>query len=618
MKKQLLNQLFCIVLLACSLPAVSQKKPVNYVLGTYPATPATSYSTSGFGPNSGSNYYTNRNYTLQYGKVDNSTVGYNRVVKLFTVSGESYSVTKAVPGAKPFRQVVVNRSNPGSVKATALFSVASQPSNVNGTTLYLIPDFANTMEDLINSYVINRGTDNVFVNVGTTSNNIERIDMLLDQPINVSGVNMNTSGFLVMERGGNDALKMSAITSASGNTVSGLATPISISSTGWGGSGAVFQSVVMQQVIGTDANLKPSQPIPNQEIAGVFVPLASMNISPGATIYGISIFASDVNLSNTDLLDISKYPTNTPDGAPGNYGVDFMAGGGFFTKALLVKGSVWDDSNTNGMIDNGEKGIANDLWANLVDPSGKVVSSIQVDANGNYTLFVADNNVSSGHYSVILTNAEKFEGTALTDADTPANGYGYTGVNVNGVANTENRSGKVDIGSITGSDITDINFGINAIPLSASFSNLTANLRNNQLTVQWNTLSETNNAYFDVELSADGVSFSKAGTVASKAINGNATTAISYSFSLTGNGTVDFLVIPALAFALGLLLLNRKNKLFSLLVVMSGAFLFVSIASCAKRDINSIEQHKKIFVRIKQVDKDGKYEYSKTIQAITE
>ncbi|MFS0488785.1 hypothetical protein [Leadbetterella byssophila] len=109
-------------------------------------------------------------------------------------------MTKAVPGNKPFKQVIINRigTNP-IIKLTALFESVSPPSGSNNTTIYLAPDYVDTMEDLINSYVINRGTDNLLnrYTKDATWNNIVRVDMLLDAPVQVPSLNSDRekSGF---------------------------------------------------------------------------------------------------------------------------------------------------------------------------------------------------------------------------------------------------------------------------------------------------------------------------------------------------------------------------------------------------------------------------------------
>ncbi|HMR83203.1 MAG TPA: hypothetical protein PKE30_08730 [Niabella sp.] len=607
----LIKSVGCLLLSVTSYVCSAQKKPVNFLLGQYDAqTPGTSYLISGFG----SNYSTSSNYNLSFGARNASTRGFNRVVKLFEIDEESYSVTKAVPGQKPFGKVIVKRSTP-TVKTTALFEMANTPSGnpvPNNANVYLTPDYIGTMEDLINSYVINRGTDNVFINSGTTSNNIERVDMIMEETVPVNSVNRTTSGFLLMERGGNDVFKVAAITGLSGDNVTTLTTPVLVEKSKWGATGVSFTSLVMQRVVGTDNNLKPSQNIASQSISGVFISLSDLGLPANSTLYGISIFAGDVNLTGNPLVNISNYPTNTAE--TNDYGLDFMAGGGFFTKALLIKGTVWKDENQNAITDPSETPVPTGSWANLVDPQDNVVSSVKVTENGDYTLFIADNNISAGNYKVVLTNSEHFEGEKLTQAETP-DGYGYTGVNVGGTANTSNKTGIINIGEIQDNDIEHIDFGIlDEDLLPVTFGNINAYVKGNELFVYWSTLTETGNAKFEIEASHDGKNFTKIGEVITSADNGDSSTAIEYSFQKSI--APGLLFIPACAL-IGLLLIffNRRNKLWvmSLTFVMISSCLFYS---CTKGDPTSIADIDKLYIRIKQIDRDHQYEYSKVVQVI--
>ena len=78
---------------------------------------------------------------------------------------------------------------------------------------------------IANSFKVNRGTDNLFSNSNQarTRNNIGRVDLLLDDPIVISTAQgqafdssnpeaiLNNVGFLVMERGGNDNISLTAV-----------------------------------------------------------------------------------------------------------------------------------------------------------------------------------------------------------------------------------------------------------------------------------------------------------------------------------------------------------------------------------------------------------------------
>lgn len=381
---------------------------------------------------------------------------------MFDIEGESYIMTRAFPGATPFQKVIVNRygSSP-YIKTTALFGLSTMPSNVDGSNLYLRPDYVSSMEALINTYVINRGTDNILTrsSSSSTTNNITRIDLILDQPVLIPAdlSDRKESGFLLMERGGNDNFTVTGITgiNPADTTPTNFGTIVSVPSSAWGTTGQTIISVVMQKME-EDIDLRPSQYIGSQPIAGVFISLDALGLAPGTLIYGLSLMANGSTSATT-------FP---PEVLEANGGLDFMAGGGFFTRAYLIKGNVWVDGNGNLTQDGPEEpSTSNGLWANLVDDDGQVISSINVlVSDGSYTLFIGKDRIIPGmDYSIVMTNEEHFEGEILTVGSTLLNSYQYTGTSFNGVDDPTNKTGIINIGNISG-DVENANFGINHAP----------------------------------------------------------------------------------------------------------------------------------------------------------
>ena len=68
-------------------------------------------------------------------------------------------------------------------------------------------------------------------------------------------------------------------------------------------------------------------------------------------------------------------------------------------------------------------------------------------------------------------------------------------------------------------------------PLPVSLTAFTAVKQGSISLLNWNTATEVNNAGFDIERSADGRSFSKIGIVYSKAANGNSNGKLAYSYT---------------------------------------------------------------------------------------
>ncbi len=125
------------------------------------------------------------------------------------------------------------------------------------------------------------------------------------------------------------------------------------------------------------------------------------------------------------------------------------------TAPVTVSGNVWDDLNKDA-VNSSENPITSGVWVNLVDPvSHNVISSVQVDASGNYSIPNLAQNTS---YQIILSNASQTGNLNLTVSSLPT-GYASTGTNLDGVANTGNRTGIITINSGTGG-LTNQNFGI--------------------------------------------------------------------------------------------------------------------------------------------------------------
>jgi hypothetical protein len=154
--------------------------------------------------------------------------------------------------------------------------------------------------------------------------------------------------------------------------------------------------------------------------------------------------------------------------------------------------------------------------------------------------------------------------------------------------------------------------------LPVNFGSVNASLNNKLLTVNWSTLTETNNNGFDVEASADGNHFTKINSemIKSKAADGNATAVTNYSFTKDATGLSSLLAAATLAFAFAIGFAKRKRK-WQILVVGVVFGMFALGIACNKNNDKAISgKENKLFIRIKQIDKDGGATYSKIVQAV--
>ncbi|MGE9312986.1 hypothetical protein ACLOAU_15160 [Niabella sp. CJ426] len=158
--------------------------------------------------------------------------------------------------------------------------------------------------------------------------------------------------------------------------------------------------------------------------------------------------------------------------------------------------------------------------------------------------------------------------------------------------------------------------------LPVNFGEVNAVYQNGKLSLNWSTLSETNNKEFVVEGSVDGKTWTKLGTVASKASDGNSDTSIQYDFSksvqeliaLSGFSLLSMILLAGLAL---LMFPSIKRKSAFMLTPILAIVMTLTLFACSKSD-NAPEIGEKTvtYIRIAQVDKDGSTSYSKVVKVV--
>ncbi|KOR29672.1 hypothetical protein TI03_01765, partial [Achromatium sp. WMS1] len=222
-----------------------------------------------------------------------------------------------------------------------LCEVQQKGDSGNGYSWIFKGSRASTMEEALNSRIITRGADNVFVNDKTQSqcNNVERIDLIFRNGLKAS--NPASAGYLLLDRGGNDKAKIIAVTAidASGNPTAFASTLVSFSSWGKVGPSGYSSTVVQHNPSDTDADyFRPTTEVGSQTISGIFVSLADLGIVANQTFYGYSLFPNDVNASH-NLLTLTNVPTNT---SSGDGGWDIMAGGFLYQSGDVLQPVIAD------------------------------------------------------------------------------------------------------------------------------------------------------------------------------------------------------------------------------------------------------------------------------------
>lgn len=169
-------------------------------------------------------------------------------------------------------------------------------------------------------------------------------------------------------------------------------------------------------------------------------------------------------------------------------------------------------------------------------------------------------------------------------------------------------------GCVTLTATYDINSNFCGSPLMVTFGAIQAFLRTDKLEISWSTMKEESNDHFEIEVSNDGKTFKKIGSVVSKANAGNSSEKLEYSFSADLSSASALAVT---AFALFLIPAFKRRKKLLVLVAIVGVTVFGF--SCTKTKSEFLEASGgNIFVRIAQIDKDGTKSYSKIVKVVVE
>ncbi|WP_036480998.1 hypothetical protein [Myxosarcina sp. GI1] len=228
----------------------------------------------------------------------------------------------------------------------------------------------STMEEAVRSEFINGGTDNVFSNNSSGAvnyNNIERVDFIVEDGFKATSNYVNNTGFLLLERGGNDPFKIAAITGmdANGNP-NKFGNLISVSKDTWGQSEIKLDTSVFQNQSAWSSSRLTDDSVSTQYINGIFVSIASLGIIADQIIYGYAVFPNDINSSN-DLVGLTDFPLNT-DSSSGQGGLDLISSGGIF----IPDDAPGDEPFLSFAcsLDDGNNGHGNDPYVNVTTDNG--------------------------------------------------------------------------------------------------------------------------------------------------------------------------------------------------------------------------------------------------------
>lgn len=351
--------------------------------------------------------------------------------------------------------------------------------------------------------------------------------------------------------------------------------------------------------------------------------LDRMNITGGRGTGVGGLFCSDgvINISNCRFFD---------NRTSGNGGGIFLTNGSasiqnsiFYNNAAFAGFAIWAQANvvsvTNCTIAdnvyiyhpytnaNGNT-IFNNSNSFLIQNSIFWDNTHSITSLSNSSIHIAFSNIQGGFSGTgNINSAPLFTSEYKLQAASPCINAGDPQTNTTGYAV---QSGELDLAimnRIAGSHI-DMGAFENESVLPVHFGLIEATVQNQHLFVKWSTLTETNNDYFDIEVSADGKQFKKLATIQSLASSGNSDLPLHYEYTIEAP-QVMFLPVLIYFFLLCFLIDAKNRKIFLIMLVAGTATLW----GCSKSGSRPESVNTKIFLRIAQIDGDGKKEYSKTI-----
>ncbi|KYG76272.1 hypothetical protein EV198_3216 [Roseivirga ehrenbergii] len=270
-------------------------------------------------------------YDLYYGTGDNLKI------KSYTVGGKLYDNF-----VLPDTLVIKRTDNQAYINVWYTLSSIVDPSfsPLTPGELELDADEVEDADALYQSGVLNAGYDNIMVNeddegLNTIQAQVERLDVIWFTGLVTC--EPDSAVFPIIERGGNDEIKIAAILSLDVNgEPASYGSMIDIEDSDWPdpsnsgtGGGRSFDNFLILRR--QDTGLDPT-PIINigtffgqsaQSLQGVAVSFSELGIAANTVIYGFSIFAFDTNATDHDLTDIFTFPTDTK---ASDSGLDLVAG----------------------------------------------------------------------------------------------------------------------------------------------------------------------------------------------------------------------------------------------------------------------------------------------------
>jgi len=284
------------------------------------------------------------------GGTTNLTFGAGNNIRLqgFEVAGDIYEpAAQLLPGTGGLADRIEFRRAGAALPNQSQMFFEYDPATLvigDGGTMNVRPEEARNLIEGMLSLIINRGIDNIFNNTTfdgeqETRNNIQRLDYIITSGINVPAASADDFGFLVMDRGGNDAFKIAAITAVDGAGNPTAYGPLQTHTGAWGGGTAanITTIVARDDVPGTlspptEPEFLPSHTVPLQPVQGRFFRISNLFPGPAQdrTVFGYSLFPNEPGITDANAVNFSGFPQTTNGTTEG--GLDLISGGAVFVR----------------------------------------------------------------------------------------------------------------------------------------------------------------------------------------------------------------------------------------------------------------------------------------------
>ena len=485
----------------------AQTPIVNVSMGNTAATTSNSYTASGAVGSS----FSGTNYNYTFGAATQGTNNQKQLNSL-TIGQEIYSY---VQNANSF--VKIRRVNNSIVSGTRtlLWVEKNNVAGGSGNKIAVVPQYNDNMESVFDGNSLNQGTDNLFANQGDgngNNNNIERLDVIFAGGV-ISTYN-DKVGFALFERGADnehDPFVIAAVTSIDQNgNPTGYANPKRVNTGNWGNiASSATDYYVVRKNPATESNLRMSTS-GKQNIGGVFITFKDLGIATGVKIYGYSIIGYDLPACAT-AANLVDYSNNTY--FPTN------------TSSATSQGGI-DLIALTGVLSAPEGIILPPTANNIEIPSMMntapltAISPLDATAaSGNIASYTIISIPSALQGSLHLCNSNNCNpivtGQVLTPAEINMLSFvpnpSFVGSIVYNYSATDshNQVSNVATYTIPVTSTTQVVLPVNIV-------SFTGNINNKLVQLNWQTSQENNSSYFEVQRSSNGSNFEPISTVTAK------------------------------------------------------------------------------------------------------